>query len=77
MSVLGSARIRSLTSLPSATNPAITFYVFELLKRSFIPLKNREHPSPLQTFLCGAFASSVASAITYPLILAKVRLLSR
>ncbi|KAK4057570.1 hypothetical protein OIO90_001215 [Microbotryomycetes sp. JL221] len=55
-------------------NPAITFYSFDLIKRAFIPAKNREHPTPLQSFLAGAFASSVASIITYPLILAKTRL---
>ncbi|GAA5994927.1 uncharacterized protein JCM10292_004435 [Rhodotorula paludigena] len=55
-------------------NPAITFYAFAALKRALIPAKHREHPTPMQTFLCGALASSVASAITYPLILAKTRL---
>ncbi|GAA5922983.1 uncharacterized protein JCM15063_003489 [Sporobolomyces koalae] len=55
-------------------NPAITFYAFAALKRALIPAKNREHPSALQTFFCGAFASSVASLVTYPLILAKTRL---
>ncbi|GAA6059079.1 hypothetical protein JCM10212_002050 [Sporobolomyces blumeae] len=55
-------------------NPAITFYAFSALKRALIPAKNREHPTPLQTFFCGAFASSLASLLTYPLILAKTRL---
>ncbi|GAA5908315.1 uncharacterized protein JCM6883_004344 [Sporobolomyces salmoneus] len=55
-------------------NPAITFYAFAALKRALIPAKHREHPTPLQTFFCGAFASSLASLITYPLILAKTRL---
>ncbi|GAA6047324.1 hypothetical protein JCM3770_001887 [Rhodotorula araucariae] len=55
-------------------NPAITFYAFATLKRALIPAKHREHPTPAQTFLCGALASAIASAITYPLILAKTRL---
>ncbi|GAA5994102.1 hypothetical protein JCM5350_008094 [Sporobolomyces pararoseus] len=55
-------------------NPAITFYAFAALKRALVPAKNREHPTPLQTFFCGAFASSLASLATYPLILAKTRL---
>ncbi|BGP36758.1 hypothetical protein JCM10450v2_000650 [Rhodotorula kratochvilovae] len=55
-------------------NPAITFYAFDTLKRALIPAKHREHPTPSQTFLCGALASAIASAITYPLILAKTRL---
>ncbi|CEQ38932.1 SPOSA6832_00403 [Sporobolomyces salmonicolor] len=53
-------------------NPAITFYAFAALQRALIPARYRDHPTPLQTFLCGAFASAIASAITYPLILAKV-----
>ncbi|GAA5949084.1 hypothetical protein JCM21900_004853 [Sporobolomyces salmonicolor] len=55
-------------------NPAITFYAFAALQRALIPARYRDHPTPLQTFLCGAFASAIASAITYPLILAKTRL---
>ncbi|GAA5870324.1 hypothetical protein JCM16303_001964 [Sporobolomyces ruberrimus] len=55
-------------------NPAITFYTFAALKQAFVPVQNREHPTPIQTFFCGAFASSVASLATYPLILAKTRL---
>ncbi|GAA6022707.1 hypothetical protein JCM11491_003739 [Sporobolomyces phaffii] len=55
-------------------NPAITFYAFAALKRAFIPAKTREHPTAVQTFFCGAFASSLASLATYPLILAKTRL---
>ncbi|KAK4332402.1 Peroxisomal adenine nucleotide transporter 1 [Rhodotorula toruloides] len=54
-------------------NPAITFYGFAALKR-LLPKKNREHPTPAQTFLCGALASAIASALTYPLILAKTRM---
>jgi len=62
-----------ITSLSTQTlNPAITFYAFAALKQALIPAKNREHPSAIQTFLCGAFASSLASLATYPLILAKV-----
>ncbi|GAA5887723.1 hypothetical protein JCM5296_004470 [Sporobolomyces johnsonii] len=55
-------------------NPAITFYAFTALKQALIPARHREHPTPMQTFLCGALASAIASAITYPLILAKTRL---
>ncbi|SGY34076.1 BQ5605_C002g01586 [Microbotryum silenes-dioicae] len=58
-------------SIILTTNPAITTYVFELIRRM---LRMGDHPVLLQTFLAGAFASSGASAITYPLILAKTRL---
>ena len=60
------------SSFTQTLNPAITFYAFAALKRALIPSKNREHPTAIQTFLCGAFASSLASLATYPLILAKV-----
>ncbi|SCZ90495.1 BZ3500_MvSof-1268-A1-R1_Chr1-3g02024 [Microbotryum saponariae] len=56
-------------SIVLTTNPAITTYLFELIRRM---LRMGDHPMLLQTFLAGAFASSGASAITYPLILAKV-----
>ncbi|GAA6001831.1 hypothetical protein JCM10207_002340 [Rhodosporidiobolus poonsookiae] len=56
------------------TNPAITYYAFSALQRALIPAKHRTHPTPAQTFFCGALASAIASAITYPLILAKTRL---
>lgn len=62
----------TLSRSQQTTNPAITLYLFDLIKRFVIPVKHQEHPSPMQTFLAGAFASSVASAITYPLILSKV-----
>ncbi|BGP52940.1 hypothetical protein JCM8202_004021 [Rhodotorula sphaerocarpa] len=55
-------------------NPAITMHTFNLLKRVLIPARHREHPTPSQTFLSGALASAFASALTYPLILAKTRL---
>ncbi|GAA5866745.1 hypothetical protein JCM3774_001979 [Rhodotorula dairenensis] len=55
-------------------NPAITFYAFAALKRALIPAKHRHHPTPTQTFLCGALASAFATGLTYPLILAKTRL---
>ncbi|GAA6032750.1 hypothetical protein JCM8097_000773 [Rhodosporidiobolus ruineniae] len=55
-------------------NPAITYYAFAALQRALIPAKHRQHPTPAQTFFCGALASAVASALTYPLILAKTRL---
>ncbi|SCV68518.1 BQ2448_639 [Microbotryum intermedium] len=58
-------------SIILTTNPAITMYLFDLIRRV---LRMGEHPMLLQTFLAGAFASSGANAITYPLILAKTRL---
>lgn len=59
-------------SIVLTLNPSITFYAFDALKRTFVPRKHQAHPTALQTFLAGALASSIASTVTYPLILAKV-----
>ncbi len=45
-----------------------------LLQRALIPPQHVAHPTAIQSFLTAATASSIASAITYPLILAKTRL---
>lgn len=44
------------------TNPAITFYLFDVFKRAVIPLRHQEHPTPAQTFLSSAFASSIGAS---------------
>ncbi|KAM0793476.1 hypothetical protein ACM66B_000918 [Microbotryomycetes sp. NB124-2] len=62
------------SSILLTLNPAITFYTFDIIKRAVIPAKHRDHPTPLQSFFAGAFASSIASFVVYPLILAKTRL---
>ncbi|KAK4055203.1 hypothetical protein OIV83_000483 [Microbotryomycetes sp. JL201] len=62
------------SSILLTLNPAITFYAFDMIKRAIVPAKHRERPTPLQSFLAGAFASSLASFLVYPLILAKTRL---
>ncbi|KAI5475360.1 hypothetical protein MNV49_001591 [Pseudohyphozyma bogoriensis] len=62
------------SSIILTTNPAITFYLFDLFKRALIPAKHREHPTPAQTFFTSSLAASIAAAITYPLILSKTRL---
>lgn len=75
-----SSLLRTATDMlfPTQTlNPAITMHTFNLLKRVLIPARHREHPTPSQTFLSGALASAFASALTYPLILAKVSLSKR
>jgi len=46
----------------------------QLLQRALIPPQHIQHPTAVQSFLTAATASSVASALTYPLILAKTRL---
>lgn len=49
-------------------------YFSDLLKQTLIPTQHQSHPTPAQTFLAGALASSMASFITYPLILSKTLL---
>ncbi|KAK9899097.1 mitochondrial carrier [Cystobasidium minutum MCA 4210] len=55
-------------------NPAITFFLIAAFKGIFIPRRYRDKPTQLQTFFISAFASSIASALCYPLILTKTRL---
>lgn len=53
-------------------NPAITFLLYELLKKG-LPKHQRGHQSKTQTFLLGALAKAVASTLTYPLAVVKTR----
>ncbi|KAK4704178.1 hypothetical protein P7C70_g2034, partial [Phenoliferia sp. Uapishka_3] len=63
------------SSIVLTTNPAITSFLVDAFQRALIPVRHLEHPTPAQVFLTSAFASSVASIITYPMILAKSRLM--
>ena len=53
-------------------NPAITFLLYELLKKG-LPKHQRGHQSKTQTFLLGALAKAVASTLTYPLAVVRTR----
>lgn len=53
-------------------NPAITFAVDNLLHR-LLPRARRENPTPQMTFLIAATSKAIATAITYPVSLAKSR----
>ena len=53
-------------------NPTITFLLYELLKKG-LPKHQRGRQSKTQTFLLGALAKAVASALTYPLAVVKTR----
>ncbi|KAF8423590.1 mitochondrial carrier domain-containing protein [Tirmania nivea] len=59
-------------SLLLTLNPAITFLLYELLKKG-LPKHQRGHQSKTQTFLLGALAKAVASTLTYPLAVVKTR----
>lgn len=53
-------------------NPAITFAIDNLLHR-LMPKARRDDPSPQLTFLIAATSKAIATAITYPVSLAKSR----
>ena len=70
------------SSIVLTSNPAISYYLFELFKSIFPPgslsfkdtsTKSKTHSS-LETFLFAAMSKSIASTITYPFILAKARM---
>lgn len=55
-------------------NPSITYAVFEKLKAFWLNTYKHKSLTALQIFVIGAIAKSVATVVTYPLIMAKVRL---
>ncbi|KAL1744829.1 mitochondrial carrier domain-containing protein [Schizophyllum fasciatum] len=71
------------TTLLLCLNPSLTLAVYQLCMRIILLPQTRRlraagkktvvNPSPGQAFMGGAVASSMASAILYPLILAKIR----
>lgn len=60
-------------SLVLTLNPSLTFFLFETLKRLFIPHSKRSDPPAQVTFLIAAISKAVASTITYPFSLAKAQ----
>ncbi|KAJ2809505.1 hypothetical protein H4R20_000006 [Coemansia guatemalensis] len=56
------------------SNPAITFGVFERVKSALLRDGSREYLSSAEAFWAGALAKTLATIITYPYIMAKVRL---
>jgi hypothetical protein len=60
-------------SLVLTLNPSITFFLNEFLKYLLLPRHKRRSPSATVTFLLAAISKAVASAITYPVSLAKTR----
>ncbi|KAI9568195.1 mitochondrial carrier domain-containing protein [Boletus coccyginus] len=62
-------------------NPAITYGVYERLKNILILAKaaagTADKLTPGMTFLLGAFSKTLATIVTYPYIMAKVRIQAR
>ncbi|KAK9760664.1 hypothetical protein K7432_015093 [Basidiobolus ranarum] len=61
-------------SLVLVVNPAITYGAFEKIKSGFLARSGGKALSALEVFLVGALAKTAATLITYPYIMAKVRL---
>ncbi|KAJ3213941.1 ADP/ATP carrier protein [Clydaea vesicula] len=63
-------------SLVLCVNPAITYGCFEKLKKTVLNRKGRESPvlGSFEAFVLGAISKTLATIVTYPYIMAKVRL---
>lgn len=61
-------------SLILTVNPAITYGAFERIKTGYIKRKGDKPLTSLETFFIGAVSKTLATIITYPYIMAKVRL---
>ncbi|KAJ3299347.1 ADP/ATP carrier protein [Borealophlyctis nickersoniae] len=63
-------------SLVLCVNPAITYGMFERLKRIWLQRMNNVggRLTPGQTFIVGALSKTLATIVTYPYIMAKVRM---
>ncbi|KAH0356731.1 hypothetical protein KCU81_g315, partial [Aureobasidium melanogenum] len=60
-------------SLILTLNPALTFLLQNLLKRTLLPRSQRDKPGPKALFLIAALSKAIASTVTYPFSLAKSR----
>lgn len=58
-------------SLVLCVNPAITYGLFQILKKRMV---GEAKLSPGQAFVVGALSKTVATVVTYPYIMAKVRM---
>ncbi|KAF9042004.1 adenine nucleotide transporter [Hymenopellis radicata] len=58
-------------------NPAITYGMFERVKNIVILAKGTDKLSPGLSFLVGALSKTLATVVTYPYIMAKVRIQAR
>ncbi|KAI0077194.1 mitochondrial carrier [Panus rudis PR-1116 ss-1] len=66
------------TTIPLSLNPALTMFLFQVFGRLTMLRKPRSSkassPKPGEAFVGAAVSNSIATAILYPLILAKTRL---
>ncbi|KAI8908979.1 mitochondrial carrier domain-containing protein, partial [Gorgonomyces haynaldii] len=61
-------------SLVLCVNPAITYGVFERLKSILLKSQNNAPLTSGQIFIIGAFSKTLATIVTYPYIMAKIRM---
>lgn len=61
-------------SLVLVVNPSITYGAFEKLKDFWLHRVRRTQLSSLEVFIISAIAKSIATVVTYPYIMAKVRM---
>jgi len=55
-------------------NPSITFFLQQMLTKSFVPRQDWDDPAPGVTFALAAFSKAVATVVTYPFQIAKTRM---
>ncbi|ANB15942.1 Ant1p [Sugiyamaella lignohabitans] len=55
-------------------NPSLTYYFFQLFTAVLIPKRRRKNPTSVEIFFLAAWAKTIATLITYPIILAKTRI---
>jgi hypothetical protein len=61
-------------SLVLVVNPSITYGAFEKLKDAWLSRVGRTQLSSWEVFVVGALAKTIATIVTYPYIMAKVRM---
>ncbi|RKP08349.1 mitochondrial carrier domain-containing protein [Thamnocephalis sphaerospora] len=61
-------------SLVLVVNPSITYGAFEKLKDTWLNRVGRSQLTSLEVFMVGALAKTIATVVTYPYIMAKVRM---
>lgn len=57
-----------------SVNPSLTYYFYQVLKAVFLPRRYRDNPSNLVLFFFPAMAKTMATMLTYPLLLLKTQM---
>jgi solute carrier family 25 (peroxisomal adenine nucleotide transporter), member 17 len=64
--MLSSINIGFSSMIPLALTPSLTLFLFQLFRGIFLPVKNRERPTPGQAFIGGAIAQSISESLANP-----------